>query len=251
MRLSGSEQSRSEPIQIILRVALGANQVLANLQPEEIRRLREHLEPITLARRSTLFEAGAKLKYVYFPTSGIVSCVHTMSDGASVEVAIVGNEGMLGVWSLFGLNSSTQRAAVRHAGHGYRIKAEVLQREFDRNGQFHRLVLRYGTSLIAQIAQSAACNRHHSLDQQLCRWLLMSLDRLPSNQLTATQELIASMLGVRRQSVTEAARSLQEAGLIRNARGRISVLSRAQLEARACECYASMRALRSRVARTT
>jgi len=204
-------------------------------------------------RRSTLFEAGAKLKYLYFPTSGIVSFVHTMSDGASVEVAIAGNEGMLGVCSLFGLNTSTQRAVVRHAGHGYRIKAEILQREFDRNGHFHWLVLRYGTSLIAEITQAAACNRHHSLDQQLCRWLLMSLDRLPSNQLTATQELIANMLGVRRQGVTEAARSLQEAGLIRNARGRISVLSRDQLEARACECYASMKALRSRlsIARTT
>jgi CRP-like cAMP-binding protein len=234
-------------------VALSANQILANLQPEEIRRLRDNLEPVTLARRSTLFEAGAKLKYLYFPTSGIVSFVHTMSDGASVEVAIAGNEGMLGVCSLFGLNTSTQRAVVRHAGHGYRIKAEVLQREFDRNGQFHWLVLRYGTSLIAEITQAAACNRHHSLDQQLCRWLLMSLDRLPSNQLTATQELIANMLGVRRQGVTEAARSLQEAGLIRNARGRISVLSRDQLEARACECYASMKALRSRlnIARTT
>ena len=224
-------------------VPTSANQLLVGLPGDEIRRLRDQWELVTLPRNASLFEAGNKVKHLYFPTSGVISLVHLMSDGRPAEVAVVGNEGMLGVCMLFGRHTASERATVRCPGQAFRMKTEALQREFDRCGPLHRFVLRYAQSLIGQLSQTAACNRHHALDQQLCRWLLTTLDRLPSgaDEMRVTQELIANMLGVRREGVTEAARRLQDEGLIRYSRGRISVLSRPKLEARACECYALLR----------
>ena len=184
-----------------------------------------------------LYEPGVKLRYVYFPTTSIVSLLYVMEDGASAEIAIVGNEGILGISLFMGGDTTPSRAVVQSAGHGYRLKAERLKNEFERFGSTMHLLLRYTQALITQMAQTAVCNRHHSVDQQLCRWLLLSLDRLASNQLTMTQELIANMLGVRREGVTEAAGKLQDAGLIQYTRGRINVLDRPGLEARSCECY--------------
>jgi CRP-like cAMP-binding protein len=184
-----------------------------------------------------LYEPGVKLRYVYFPTTSIVSLLYVMEDGASAEIAIVGNEGILGISLFMGGDTTPSRAVVQSAGHGYRLKAERLKNEFERFGSTMHLLLRYTQALITQMAQTAVCNRHHSVDQQLCRWLLLSLDRLASNQLTMTQELIANMLGVRREGVTEAAGKLQDAGLIQYTRGRINVLDRRGLEARSCECY--------------
>jgi len=184
-----------------------------------------------------LYEPGVKLRYVYFPTTSIVSLLYVMEDGASAEIAIVGNEGILGISLFMGGDTTPSRAVVQSAGHGYRLKADRLKNEFERFGSTMHLLLRYTQALITQMAQTAVCNRHHSVDQQLCRWLLLSLDRLASNQLTMTQELIANMLGVRREGVTEAAGKLQDAGLIQYTRGRINVLDRRGLEARSCECY--------------
>jgi len=185
-----------------------------------------------------LYESGATLSHVYFPTTAIVSLLYVMEDGASAEIAVVGNEGIVGISLFMGGGSTPSRAVVQSAGLGFRLKARVLKDEFNRAGPVLHLLLRYTQALITQMAQTAVCNRHHSLDQQLCRWLLLSLDRLQGDELVMTQELIANMLGVRREGVTESALKLQTAGLIRYARGRITVLDRAGLELRTCECYA-------------
>jgi CRP-like cAMP-binding protein len=230
-------------------VAAGGNHLLAALAAEEMKRLREHLELVTLARRTTLYEPGNRFQYAYFPTSGIVSLMHVMSDGSSIEVGVVGNEGFTGVCALVSGSADPLRAIVRSAGNAYRIKAAHLQAEFQHSARLHRTVLRYACALVAQLAQTAACNQRHSVDQQLCRWLLTSLDRMPSNEVVTTQETIANMLGVRREGVTEAALNLQKAGLVRSSRGRIAVLSRAKLEARACECYKVLRSETDRLVR--
>jgi CRP-like cAMP-binding protein len=186
----------------------------------------------------TVYEPGTLMRHVYFPTSSIVSLLYVMEDGASAEVAVVGNEGIVGVSLFMGGETTTSRAVVQSAGHAYRLKSQFLKDAFFRAGPMQRVLLRYTQALLTQMAQTAVCNRHHSVDQQLCRWLLLSLDRLPSNKLTMTQELIANMLGVRREGVTQAAGKLQHAGLIHYRRGHITVLDRPGLEARVCECYA-------------
>jgi CRP-like cAMP-binding protein len=186
-----------------------------------------------------LYESGGRLQHVYFPTTSIVSLLYVMADGASAEIAVVGNEGILGISLFMGGETTPSRAVVQSAGHGYRLGAQLLKQEFNRAGAvLHLLLLRYTQALITQMAQTAVCNRHHSVEQQLCRWLLLSLDRLSTRELTMTQELIANMLGVRREGVTAAAGNLQRAGLIRYSRGRITVLDRARLEGEVCECYA-------------
>jgi CRP-like cAMP-binding protein len=197
-----------------------------------------HLERIQLPLGEVLYESGVTLGHVYFPTTAIVSLLYVMEDGASAEIAVVGNEGIVGISLFMGGESTPSRAVVQSAGQGFRLKAQVLKEEFNRTGPVLHLLLRYTQALITQMAQTAVCNRHHSLDQQLCRWLLLSLDRLHGDELIMTQELIANMLGVRREGVTEAALKLQSAGLIRYARGRITVLDRSGLEQRTCECYA-------------
>jgi CRP-like cAMP-binding protein len=185
-----------------------------------------------------LYESGGYLQHVYFPTTAIVSLLYVMNDGASAEIAVVGNEGILGVSLFMGGETTPSRAVVQSAGYGYRLKSQLLKDEFNRSGAIMHLLLRYTQALITQMSQTAVCNRHHSLEQQLCRWLLLSLDRLPANKLDMTQELIANMLGVRREGVTEAAGSLQRAGLISYSRGHITVLDRPRLEQAVCECYA-------------
>ncbi len=185
-----------------------------------------------------LYESGGQLHHVYFPTTSIVSLLYVLADGASAEIAVVGNEGILGISLFMGGETTPSRAVVQSAGYGYRLKAQLLKQEFNRAGPVLHLLLRYTQALITQMAQTAVCNRHHSVEQQLCRWLLLSLDRLSSDSLTMTQELIANMLGVRREGVTEAAGNLQRAGLIRYSRGRIEVLDRPGLEKAVCECYA-------------
>ena len=184
-----------------------------------------------------LYESGSKMSHVYFPTTAIVSLLYVMEDGASAEIAVVGREGIVGIALFMGGETTPSRAVVQSAGQGYRLRAPAIKDEFNRSGPVMHLLLRYTQALITQMAQTAVCNRHHSLDQQLCRWLLLSLDRLQCNQLVMTQELIANMLGVRREGVTEAALKLQRAGLISYARGRINVLDRPGLEGRTCECY--------------
>ena len=213
------------------------NQLLAALPPAEWKRWLPQLEYVEMPLGEVLYEAGATLSHVYFPTTAIVSLLYVMEDGASAEIAVVGNEGLVGISLFMGGESTPSRGVVQSAGVGFRMKAQVLKDEFDRPPVLH-LLLRYTQALITQMAQTAVCNRHHSLDQQLCRWLLLSLDRLQGNELVMTQELIANMLGVRREGVTEGALKLQQAGLIRYARGRINVLDRPALEARTCECYA-------------
>jgi len=213
------------------------NHLLDALPAGDYERIAPHLELIPMRLGDVLYESGGKLRHVYFPTTSIVSLLYVMEDGASAEIAIVGNEGMLGISLFMGGDSTPSRAVVQSAGHGYRLKADLLKDEFGRFGPTMHLLLRYTQALITQMAQTAVCNRHHSVDQQLCRWLLLSLDRLSSNQLTMTQELIANMLGVRREGVTEAAGKLQDDGLISYRRGTITVLDRAGLEARSCECY--------------
>ena len=189
-----------------------------------------------------LYESGGRLHHVYFPTTSIVSLLYVLADGASAEIAVVGNEGILGISLFMGGETTPSRAVVQSAGYGYRLKAQLLKQEFNRAGPVLHLLLRYTQALITQMAQTAVCNRHHSVEQQLCRWLLLSLDRLSSNSLTMTQELIANMLGVRREGVTEAAGNLQRSGLIRYSRGRIEVLDRPGLEKAVCECYAVVKA---------
>jgi CRP-like cAMP-binding protein len=214
------------------------NHLLAALPVKERERLFPHLELIPMVLGDVLYESGSELRHVYFPTTSIVSLLYVMLDGASAEIAVVGNEGIIGVALFMGGETMPNRAVVQSAGHAYRLKGQLLKQEFNRSGELQHLLLRYTQALLTQMAQTAVCNRHHSLDQQLCRWLLLSLDRLPSNDLVMTQELIANMLGVRREGVTEAAGNLQKAGLIRYQRGHITVIDRAGLEARACECYA-------------
>src|ERR1700687_2966107 len=213
------------------------NHLLAALPTSDYERLASHLELVPMTLGDVLYESGSRLRYVYFPTTCILSLLYVMEDGSSAEIAIVGNEGILGISLFMGGETTPSRAVVQSAGHAFRLKAALLKNEFGRFGPTMQLLLRYTQALITQMAQTAVCNRHHSVDQQLCRWLLLSLDRLASNELSMTQELIANMLGVRREGVTEAAGKLKDAGLIRYQRGRITVLDRPRLEARACECY--------------
>jgi CRP-like cAMP-binding protein len=213
------------------------NHILAAFPAAEYDRVSPHLELIEMPLGEVLYESGGQLQHVYFPTTSIVSLQFVLEDGASAEIAVVGNEGILGISLFMGGNTTPSRAVVRSAGHGYRLKAELLQKEFNRAGPVMRLLLRYTQALITQMTQTAVCNRHHSVEQQLCRALLLSLDRLASDSLVMTQELIANMLGVRREGVTEAAGNLQRAGLIRYSRGRIDVLDRPGLEEAVCECY--------------
>jgi len=213
------------------------NHLLNALPASDYERIAAELELVALKLGEVLYEPGIPLRYVYFPTTAIVSLLYVMEDGASAEIAIVGNEGILGISLFMGGETTPSRAVVQSAGYGYRLKAQLLKDEFGRFGPFLRLLLRYTQALITQMAQTAVCNRHHSVDQQLCRWLLLSLDRLSSSELSMTQELIANMLGVRREGVTEAAGKLQVAGLIQYRRGKITVLNRRRLEARSCECY--------------
>src|SRR5678815_4426649 len=213
------------------------NHLLAALPAGDFDRLSAHLELTPMPLGEALYESGGRLQHVYFPTTSIVSLLYVMEDGASAEIAVVGNEGILGISLFMGGETTPSRAVVQSAGHGYRLKAALIKSEFERFGPPMHLLLRYTQALITQMSQTAVCNRHHSVDQQLCRWLLLSLDRLASNELSMTQELIANMLGVRREGVTEAAGKLQNAGLIRYQRGKITVLDRPRLEARSCECY--------------
>ena len=211
---------------------------LLNVLPEtEYERLFPHLELVHMPLGDVLYEPGSQLRHAYFPTTCIVSLLYVLENGASAEIAVVGNDGLIGLALFMGGGSMPNRAVVQSAGHAYRLQGPVVIQEFNRNGAMLHLVLRYTQALITQMAQTAVCNRHHSVDQQLCRWLLLSLDRLPGNELTMTQELIANMLGVRREGVTEAAGKLHHAGLIDYRRGHITVLDRAGLEARVCECY--------------
>jgi len=214
------------------------NHLLAALPADSFERLARHLELVPMLLGEALYEPGGRLPHVYFPTTSIVSLLYVMEDGSSAEIAVVGNEGILGIALFMGGETTPSRAVVQSAGYGYRLAAKRLKEEFNRAGPMLHLLLRYTQALITQMAQTAVCNRHHSVEQQLCRWLLLSLDRLPGNELTMTQELIANMLGVRREGVTEAAGNLQRAGVIRYSRGRIKVLDRLRLEKEVCECYA-------------
>ena len=214
------------------------NQLLAALPESEWQRWAPELEWVEMPLGQVLYESGGTLKHVYFPTTAIVSLLYVMENGASAEIAVVGNEGVVGISLFMGGGSTPSRGVVQSAGHGFRMKAKMIKEEFNRSGPVLHLLLRYTQALITQMAQTAVCNRHHSLDQQLCRWLLLSLDRLQGSELVMTQELIANMLGVRREGVTEGALKLQKAGLIRYSRGRITVLDRHALEERTCECYA-------------
>jgi CRP-like cAMP-binding protein len=220
---------------------IGDNALIEALPDADRARWFSHLEPVELPLGAVLYESGNRLTHVYFPTTAIVSLIYVMDDGATTEIAIVGNEGIVGVSLFMGGESTTSQAVVQSAGMGYRLKAIQMMEEFNRAGPVLNLLLRYTQALITQMAQTAVCNRHHSLEQQLCRWLLLSLDRLRSNELVVTQELIANMLGVRREGVTEAAGRLHAAGLITYRRGHITVLDRAQLERRSCECYRVVR----------
>lgn len=218
------------------------NHLLAALPEADYQRIAAYLERVELPLGEALYESGVKLRYAYFPTTSIISMLYVMKNGGSAEIAVVGNDGIIGLSLFMGGGSMANRAVVRSAGYAYRLRADYLTKEIARSGgrrsqALQDLLLRYSQALITQMAQTAVCNRHHSIDQQLCRWLLLSLDRLSSNQITMTQELIANMLGVRREGVTDAAGKLQQAGLITYSRGRINILDRPGLEARVCECY--------------
>ena len=214
------------------------NHILAALPADVRQRLFPYLEKIPMSLGEVLYEAGDKMRYVYFPNDCIVSLLYVMKNGASAEISVVGNEGLVGISLFMGGESTSSRGVVQSGGTGYRLLAHRLVDEFGRHGELMSLVLRYTQALITQMAQTAVCNRHHSIDQQLCRWLLLSLDRLPSNHLIMTQELIANMLGVRREGVTEAAGRLQKLGVIQYRRGHIEVVDRRKLEQLSCECYA-------------
>jgi CRP-like cAMP-binding protein len=220
-----------------LPLTMMKNHLLAALPEAEAARWQEGLKPVQLDLGMVIYESGRQQQFVYFPTTSIVSLLYVLEDGSSAEIAVVGKEGVVGVSIFMGGGSTPSRAVVQSAGQGYRLSAHLMKEEFERAGPVLHLLLRYTQALITQMAQTAVCNRHHSLDQQLCRWLLLSLDRLEDSELMMTQELIANMLGVRREGVTEAAIKLQRAGLIRYARGHITVLDRPGLEHRACECY--------------
>jgi CRP-like cAMP-binding protein len=217
---------------------LRKNQLLASLPDSEWERWSPLLEQVDMPLGEVLYESGVTLNHVYFPLTSIVSLLYVMENGASAEIAVVGHEGVVGISLFMGGESTPSRAVVQSAGIGCRLPAEIIKREFGRSGAVLHLLLRYTQALITQMAQTAVCNRHHSLDQQLCRWLLLSLDRLEGSELVMTQELIANMLGVRREGVTEGALKLQKAGLIQYTRGHITVLDRKGLEDRTCECYA-------------
>ena len=217
------------------------NHLLAALSPPERERLYPHLRLVPMPLGEVLYESGDVLRHVYFPTDSIVSLLYVLADGASAEISVVGNEGLIGIALFMGGETTPSRAIVQSAGHAYRLIGQQLKDEFHRNGELQLLLLRYTQALITQMAQTAVCNRHHSVDQQLARWLLLSLDRLSANQLTMTQELIANMLGVRREGVTEAAGKLQKLGVIEYSRGQITVMDRPKLEKLCCECYAVVR----------
>ena len=217
------------------------NHLLGALPTAEFERLAAHLKLVPMPLGEILYEPGEQLQHAYFPTTAIVSLHYVMESGASAETAGVGNEGVVGIALFMGGDTTPSSAVVKTAGHAYRLERKLLKQEFDRSGLLQRLLLRYTQALITQMTQTAACNRHHSVEQQLCRWLLSTLDRLPSNELIITQDLVASMLGVRREGITEAAGKLQHAGFIRYRRGHIAVLDRAGLETRTCECYAVVR----------
>jgi CRP-like cAMP-binding protein len=217
------------------------NRILGALPLNEFARLQDDLELVHLELGQVLYESGDPLGHIFFPTTGIVSLIFTTLKGATAELAITGNDGLVGIPLVLGGDTTTHRVVVQSAGAAYRLRAETIRWELDQGGELHHLALRYTQALMTQMAQSVVCNRHHSVDQQLCRWLLLSLDRLPGNQLNMTQELIANMLGVRREAVTEAAGKLQAAGLIEYSRGHITALDRPGIEARACECYATVK----------
>jgi len=220
---------------------LRQNHILAALPTDEIKHLYAHFEQVPMELGQVIYESDAQLRHVHFVAQGIVSLLYVMRDGASAEIAVVGNEGVVGIGLFMGGESAPSRAVVQSSGHAFRLSAAILKQEFARGLDLQHLLLRYTQTLITQMAQTAVCNRHHSVEQQLCRWLLLSLDRLPSNVVTMTQELIANMLGVRRQGVTNAAGKLQDEGLIRYNRGRIVVTNRPGLESKVCECYVVVR----------
>lgn len=213
------------------------NYLFHSIPDPEWERLLPHIEPVSLPLGKVLYEPGTKMTHLYFPSTAIVSLLYALENGSSAEIAIVGNEGVVGISIFMGGDSTSSRAVVQSAGEGYRIKSSILKDEFNRAGPVMHLLLRYTQALITQMSQTAVCNRHHTLDQQFCRWLLLSLDRLTSNELIMTQELIANMLGVRREGVTESALKVQKAGFIKYARGHITILDRLGLEKRTCECY--------------
>lgn len=217
------------------------NHLIAALPAQEFERIAAHLEPVALPLGQILYGPGDQLQHAYFPTTAIVSLHYVIESGASAEIASVGNEGVVGISLFMGGDTTPSSAVVHTAGHAYRMERKVLKQEFERGALVQRLLLRYTQALITQMSQTAACNRHHSVEQQLCRWLLVTLDRVPSGRLVMTQELVARMLGVRREGITEAAGRLQEAGCIRYRRGHIEVLGRQGLEARTCECYRVVR----------
>ena len=225
----------------------GQNHLLAALPPAEYARLVPHLELVPMPLGDILYEPGGKLQHAYFPTTSIVSLHYVMESGASAESAGVGNEGMVGISLFMGGDTTPSSAVVQTAGQAYRLEGRHLKQEFTRGAMLQNLLLRYTQALIAQMIQTAACNRHHSVEQQLCRWLLLTLDRIPSRELVMTQELVASMLGVRREGITQAAGKLQAAGVISHRRGHIAVLERSGLEARACECYGVVKTELSRL----
>ena len=216
----------------------GENRLLAALPEPDYQSLLPHLEPMPMPLGQAVYESGGLQGYVYFPTDSIVSLLYVLENGASTEIAVTGNEGVVGISLFMGGETTPSRAVVQSAGQGYRVRASILKKQFESRGELQHLLLKFTQALITQMTQTAVCNRHHAVDQQLCRWLLLMLDRLPSNQLNMTQELIANMLGVRREGVTEAAGRLQAKGLIEYSRGRIRVLDRPRLERSVCECYA-------------
>ena len=224
-----------------MKTGIKLNQLLAALSPTELKRLKPHLEAVEMPLGDVVYESGRQLDHVYFPTTCIVSLLYVLENGSSAEIAVVGYEGIVGISLFMGGESTPSRAVVQSAGQAYRLAARFLQEEFKRGGAMQHLLLRYTQALITQMAQTAVCNRHHSVDQQLCRWLLLSIDRLSTPEITMTQELIANMLGVRREGVTEAAGKLQKAGVISYRRGHIKVLDRKKLEGLSCECYEVVR----------
>jgi CRP-like cAMP-binding protein len=217
------------------------NRLLDALPQVDCERLQPNMELVKLRLGQAVYESGGAQGYLYFPRNAIVSLLYVLADGATAEIAVVGNDGVVGISLFMGGQTTPSRAVVQSAGEGFRLKASVVKEEFERGGPLQLLLLRYTQALITQMTQTAVCNRHHSVDQQLCRWLLLSLDRLPSNELVMTHELIANMLGVRREGVTDAAGKLQEAGIIEYSRGKITVLDRPKLEAKVCECYEVVR----------
>ncbi len=230
--------------------AIATNRLLAVLPAGDLERIESYLDFVPLGAGDVLYQSGSRMRHVYFPTTSIVSLLHTMANGASVEIALVGNEGVAGAALCMGDETTACRAVVSSAGGAYRLASRVIKQEFARGGTMQQLLLRYSQALITQMGQTAACNRHHALEQQLCRRLLLNLDRLSSNEFAMTHQSIANMLGVRREGVTEAAGKLQTAGLIRYTRGRITILDRGGLEGRTCECYAAVKRENDRLLRT-